>query len=437
MLDVEQPMLRRMRLVLLQLYRVAILVAIAWILRDHTVRLLVQSMRPLSLDEVRQVFPAANKLVEDAGPRKGWDVLGFRGEKIGYVLHTAPVSDSIVGYRGWTNTLIAFSPEMRVLGVRIRSSQDTVDHVSDVKGDPYFLKTWNGKSWDEVAGRTPEQAGIEGVSGATMTSMALAEGIVRRLRAADVAAAQPPIPFRVKARDIGLAIVVALGTVLAFTGTRGRGWMRRGFQILVMVYVGLINGDLLAQSLMVGWAQHGVPWQTAPGLVLLLAAALIIPWTSGKPLYCQHLCPHGHAQEWLARYVPKRWRISLPRGFEAGLRWLPTLTLGYVLAVVLLVLPQDLAAVEPFDAWLIRSAGWATIAIAVIGLGAACFVPMAYCHYGCPTGALLNFIRRHGPADGFGRREVAAFLLVALAWLLSRVHVTFHDWVKSPAADWL
>jgi polyferredoxin len=228
-----------------------------------------------------------------------------------------------------------------------------------------------------------------------------------------------------------------MGTVLAFTGTHGRAWLRRSFQILVIVYVGFINGDLLAQSLMVGWTQNGVPWPTAPGLVLLLAAALVIPWTTGKPLYCQHLCPHGHAQELLARYAPKRWRISLPRGFESGLRWLPTLTLGYVLVVVLLVLPHDLASVEPFDAWIIRSAGWATIAIAVIGLIAACFVPMAYCHYGCPTGALLNFIRRHGREDHFGRREIAALALLLLAWALSHVDVSFHEWVRSPSADWL
>src|SRR5262245_38804558 len=122
-------MLRRVRPVLLQLYRIAILVAIVWILRDHAIRLRIESLRPVTVEEVRQVSPVAHTLSQDSGPRGGWDVLGSRGEKIGYVLQTAPVSDTIIGYRGWTNTLIAFSPEMRVLGVRIRSSQDTVDHV--------------------------------------------------------------------------------------------------------------------------------------------------------------------------------------------------------------------------------------------------------------------------------------------------------------------
>lgn len=416
----------------LQLYRLLILVAMAWLLRQHAVHLRVESLRPVTVEEIREVLPAATSLEVDSSERGGWNVLDGAGASVGYVVHTAPFSDSIVGYRGWTNALIAFSREMKVLGVRIRASQDTKDHVSDVKGDPYFMKTWNGKSWEEVAGKTPEAAGIEGVSGATMTSMAVAEGITRRLRSAQDAT-MAPIPFRVKARDIGLFVIIAAGIFLALKGTGGRPWLRRGFQILVITYIGFINGDLLAQTLVVGWAQNGAPWRASPGIVLLLAAALVVPWTTGKPLYCQQLCPHGHVQEWLARWMPKRWRIHLPRSLDRGLRWLAPLTLGYILIVTFLVLPRDLASTEPFDAYLITSAGVATIVIAILSLIAASFVPMAYCHYACPTGSLLNFVRRHGSKDHFGRREIAAFLLVLLAWGLSKVSVPFHDWITSPA----
>ena len=422
---------------LLQLYRLAMLVGIAWILREHAVRTRVESLRPLTVGEVQPLFPAAARLEIDETDRGGWHVVGADGARLGYVLQTAPVSDGIVGYRGWTNTLVAFDAALHVVGVRIRASQDTVEHVDDIRKDRGFLKTWNGRSWDAVAGRTPAEEGIEGVSGASMTSLALAEGIVRRLRAADKAVTQGPVAFRFGVRDVGLALVVVMGTVLAFTGTHGRPWLRRGFQVVVIAYVGFINADLLAQTLFIGWAQNGVPWRTAPGLVLLLAAALVVPWGTGKPLYCQQLCPHGHAQELLSRLAPKRWRVVLPKGVAAGLRWLPVLTLGFIVIVVMLVLPHDLAAVEPFDAYAIRAAGWATIAIAVAGLVAACFVPMAYCHYGCPTGALLNFVRSHGPGDRFGRREIAALCLVVLALVLSRSGAGFHEWVRSEAAWWL
>ncbi|MEO6739719.1 MAG: 4Fe-4S binding protein [Chthoniobacteraceae bacterium] len=422
---------------LLQLYRLAVLVAIVWLLRDHALRVRVESLRPLTHEELRPLFPEEDQWVIDESDRGGWHVLTSDGRKLGYVLQTAPVADSIVGYRGATNVLVAFDNAMHVVGVSIRASQDTVEHVSDIKKDRSFLKTWNGRSWDEVAGRTPEEEGIEGVSGASMTSLAIADGIVRRLRSANTAAAQPPVSFRFGARDVGLVLVVLAGAVLSFTGTHGRPWLRRGFQVLVIGYVGFINADLLAQTLIVGWAQNGVPWRTAPGLVLMLAAALIVPWSAGKPLYCQQLCPHGHAQELLSRIAPKRWRVVLPKDVAAGLRWLPFLTLVMILGVVMLVLPHDLAAFEPFDAYAIRTAGWATIAIAVAGLIAACFVPMAYCHYGCPTGALLNFIRSHGSTDRFGRREIAALFLVLLAVVLSRFGVHFHGWLTSSAADWL
>ena len=422
-----------MKRVALQVYRLAVLVAIAWIIRAHHVRMRIEGHAPITIEEVRAVFPKAAELRPDAGERAGMFVHDEGGKALGYVLRTSPLTDSIIGYRGWTDTLVAFDPALHVVGVRIRSSQDTREHVEDVRDDRYFMKTWNGKPWDEVAGRTPEQMHIEGVSGATMTSMAMAEGIMRRLRAANAALSIKPPPLRFSATDIGLAVIVLAALVLAFKGTYGRRWLRIGFQVLVIGYVGFLAGAPLAQSLFVGWAQSGVPWRSAPGLVLLMAAALAVPWTTRKPLYCHQLCPHGAAQELLGRIAPRRWRVALPKEFGAGLRWLPALLLALVLTVTILMLPIDLAHLEPFDAYSLRAAGVATIVIAVVGLIASLFVPMAYCHYGCPTGALLEFLRGRGPSDGFGRRDLAALLLVGLAWALAWKYQAVHAWIIAGA----
>lgn len=407
------------------------LVAMAWIIRAHHVRLRIEGNAPITIEEVRSVYPTAAELRPDAGERAGMYVHDGTGQELGYVLRTSPVSDSVIGYCGSTDTLVAFDPALHVIGVRIRSSQDTRDHVQDVRDDEYFMKTWNGKSWDDVARKTPEEAGIEGVSGASMTSMAMAEGIVRRLRASDAALVLRPPPVRWTWVDIGLAAIIAVAVWLAFAGTYGRKWLRIGFQALVIGYVGFLAAAPLAQSLFAGWAKSGVPWRSAPGLVLLMAAALVVPWATRKPLYCQQLCPHGAAQELLGRFGPKRWRLALPKDFAAGLRWLPGLLLGLVVMVVILVLPIDLAHLEPFDAYSLRAAGVATLSIAVVGLIASLFVPMAYCHYGCPTGALLEFIRSHGPSDRFGRRDVAALVLVALAWVLAWKYQAIHAWMVS------
>jgi len=416
----------------LQIYRLAVLVAIAWIVRGHYVRLRIEGNAPITIEEVRSVYPKAADLRPDPGERQGMFVWDDAGHELGYVLRTAPVSDSVIGYCGSTDTLVAFDPALHVVGVRIRSSQDTREHVQDIRDDRYFMKTWNGKSWDEVAKRTPEEAGIEGVSGASMTSMAMAEGIMRRLRASDAALATRPPPVRWNWVDAGLAVIIAGAVWLAFAGTYGRKWLRIGFQGLVIGYVGFLAGVPLAQTLFAGWAKNGVPWRSAPGLMLLMAAALLVPWTTRKPLYCQQLCPHGAAQELLGRFGPKRWRIAIRKDIAAGLRWLPGLLLGVVITVTILVLPVDLAHLEPFDAYSLRAAGVATIVIAVAGLVASLFVPMAYCHYGCPTGALLEFIRSHGPTDRFGQRDVAALLLVGWAWALAWKYQAIYAWMTGP-----
>ncbi|MDB5296470.1 MAG: NosR regulatory protein [Phycisphaerales bacterium] len=394
-----------------RLYRLALVVAIVWLVRDVRTRLRLEGDAPVRVEEARHFFPAAAGLDPDDSARMGLHVLGAAGDRIGYVLRTSPASDRFTGYVGPTDVLVALSPGGRVVGVRIRSSRDTKDHVEDVGRDDYFMSLWTGKTWDEVAGADPRAAGVEGVSGASLTSMAIADGIHYRFKRAADAAAVPPPPVRVAGADVGLLAVLAVALAFAFSERlRGRPWLRRAFQVVLIGYVGFVNGQILSQSLLGGWTAEAVPWRAAPGLVLLAATALVVPWGTRRQVYCAHVCPHGAAQEWAGRLT--RWRPRVPRAVDRGLRWLPPLLVALVLVVVLFQLPFDLAGIEPFDAYLVRSAGWATIAIAVVGLIAAAFVPMAYCKYGCPTGLVLSFVRSHGKADRFGRRDLAAGLLV-------------------------
>jgi len=76
----------------------------------------------------------------------------------------------------------------------------------------------------------------------------------------------------------------------------------------------------------------------------------------------------------------------------------------------------SLVDLEPFDAWVYAVAGWPTLAIAGVGIVASLFVPMAYCRYGCPVGALLRFLAHSGQ---WSRRDTAASALVLVAVLLS------------------
>jgi polyferredoxin len=146
-------------------------------------------------------------------------------------------------------------------------------------------------------------------------------------------------------------------------------------------------------------------------LALLAGSALLVPLATGRQLYCHHVCPHGAAQQWLGRLT--RRKVGLPPAVAAGLSRLPAVLLGLLFLLVLGGVPVNPAAWEPFDAWVFRASGVASIVLAVAGLAASVFHPLAYCRFGCPTGALLKFLRSGGSQDRFGPRDWAALALLA------------------------
>jgi len=418
-----------MKQIALQLYRLAVVGVIVWLIRDLAVRQKTQGDSPIRPEEVRDLLPGAARLRPDSSERDGLFVLDAQGSELGYIVRTQPQCSEIIGYCGVTDALVVLGPDWKIRGIRVHASDDTKDHVHDVVTDRRFLKKWNGMTWDTAAGLDLKKAGIEGVSGATMTSMAIARSVKARLQMSRGEIIEAP-PLQLGWRDWGVLVVLAAAAAMAFGRAEWRHRWRWPYRVALIVYVGFVSGDLLAQGLCAGWARGGVPWTTAPGLVLLAGAALLLPWATRKPVYCHHVCPHGAAQELIGRVRPKRWQVNLPEGVVRGLEHLPGLLLGFALLIALLALPFELAGIEPFDAYLVRSAGWATLAVAVVGLVASIFVPQAYCRFGCPTGALLNFVRRRGPTDRFSGRDVAALGCVVLALLINWQYVPIIVWVK-------
>lgn len=418
-----------MKRLALQFYRFAVLAGIAWLIRDVAVRQRIQGDSPITAAEITSLLPGAATLRPDDSARDGLFVLDREGRELGYVVRTQPACRDIIGYAGTTDALVVLDRDWKILGLKIHSSEETESYIKDITLDRRFLKKWNGLTWDAAAALDLKAAGIEGVSGSTMTSMAIAQSVKARLQLSRDQLAER-VPLRFAWRDYALFVVVAAAGVMAFGPPAVRHRWKRPYQWALILYVGLIAGDLLAQKLLVGWTRSGIPWTTAPGLVLLAAAALLVPLATGKPLYCHHICPHGAAQELLSHYRPARFQITLSAPVIRGLEYLPFALVFFTLTVALLALPFDLAGLEPFAAYVVRSAGVATLAVAAVGLIASFFVPQAYCRFGCPTGALLNFVRTRGPTDHFSLRDFAALALVALAVVLHMHHLTVLRWVQ-------
>jgi NosR/NirI family transcriptional regulator, nitrous oxide reductase regulator len=384
----------------------------------------------ITVAEVRELLPQAVAIRPSKRGLGLLDVLDATPKVIALACRTSPASDAVVGYKGPTDSLLILDPQgAKVIAFRVRKSYDTKDYVGYVTGDKFFTHLFDGMGVEKLAGLDFKEAKVEGVSGATETSWAVAEGLKRRAKTLlDTADAGPAwTRIRWDADNIGLCLMIAWSCVVAFSPLRGRTAVRVLHQMLLVGYVGFFAAGMLSQALLAGWAGHGVPWTGAPALVLLTAAAFLLPLLTRHQFYCHHFCPHGALQQLVAHRL--KWQIRVPRGVSQWLEKLPVLLLALVLLTAMLGWRVNLNALEPFDAYLFRIAGWGTITVAVAGLIASLFVPMAYCRYGCPTGALLKFARYAGAADRFGKRDALAAIFVLIAAVIHWKREALMAWI--------
>lgn len=382
---------------------------------------------PVAVAQAKTLFPQATAIEPPPPGSALWQVIGADGKPLGEILRTSPASDQIIGYQGPTEAFLGVDQAGKVIGLAIGKSYDNDEYVGYVRDDDYFLKTFNDKSVAELAELDLFEEQVEGVSGATMTSLTVADGLVAAAQKQQawtppIEVAEPPATFLprglISLRNIAMVAMIILAMVVGFTSLRSNRWVRFGYPILLIVVLGLLTGDMVSQAMIAGWAQNGIPWKTASGLVLLTAAAMLVPIFTKRNLYCSHLCPHGAVQQLLKNRIKTKVRLS--EKLVARLKLIPAMLLAFCLIVVAADWPLSLVGIEPFDAWHFQIAGWATIAVAIVGLVASLFVPMAYCRYGCPTGAMLNYLRFSAKADQWGPGDWLALLLALVAaavWL--------------------
>jgi len=376
--------------------------------------------KPIRVEEVAEHFPSASELIASATHPSLLDILDANGSKLGQVGRSSPHADQIIGYQGPVDSLLILETNGTLKAMAIRSSFENQPYADYPNDDAYFASLFTGRSIPQIADMNLTEEEVEGVSGATMTSMAMAEGIVKTAssweqeRLQSLEAKKPLLTW--KARDYGSLAVILLAGFVAFNKRGKTKFFRISLQVLLVCYLGLVNGDILSQALFAGWAQSGVPWERAPILALLSLAALLIPVATGKSFYCHQLCPHGAAQQWMRKLKKKP--LRLPKKLDDVLQFLPAGLLALVVFLAFTGSAHTVAILEPFDAYVWEVAGGIAIAIALISLVASAFVPMAYCRYGCPTGAVLKLFEFKKGDNGWNKRDYLSFTLLGLALIL-------------------
>ncbi|WP_158249705.1 FMN-binding protein [Rhodopirellula sp. MGV] len=396
---------------------------------------------PIEVDEISDWFPKADYITNSNYSAAVYDA---ENQRIGQVLRSGAFTDSIAGYQGPTELLFRIRDDNRsnakdviIEAIKIRSSFDNEPYVRYCRMERSFWKKFTGQTRRHLAGMTLEQSGVEGVSGATMTSLAIAETVYQtcecwneqqRLeteRQRDRTTLWGRMTHSrigkwgndVRLSNAGFAcilLMIGLGTVKRLGWFRKR-WFRRVWLVTVVVVVGFWSGNMLSMSLIAGWAGEGIAWRLAPGLALIALIALVGPAAGKSNPYCNHVCPHGALQQLIRPSQHSSRRIKLNR----KLAWMMTMIPGCSLTIAYLTLlfypTVELANWEPFHAYLFRLAPTVSIAFAVATLVASAWIPMGYCRYGCPTGRLIEYLRRRATGHRLTVSDGTAIVLLAVA----------------------
>ena len=375
----------------------------------------------LTVDELRDWFPEADAIDDSATASI---VLDKAGAPIGRVLRTGPFCDDITGYRGPSELLLKLDQHNRVEKIQLRGSYETEAFQQYMRDEPGFWAIFENQTLGQLAKFDPAANGVEGVSGATMTSIAIADTIVAAARKASTdmvaesaasAGSRPLQGTRWSPAEIATVVLLALAALSGRWHWFGQRWFRRVWLAVVVIVIGFWAGNLVSMALVAGWSAAGIAWQLAPGLAAITMLTFLTPPIMGGNPYCNHLCPHGAMQQ-LIKPSRMSWRRIHPsRWASSWLQRIAAITLIAAYVALILRPRMDLSSWEPFHAYLFQIAGWGSIGLAIGSLALSSVIPMGYCRYGCPTGSLLSYIRRSARSDRLHAGDVAALCLLVFA----------------------
>ena len=392
----------------------------------------------------RLIFPQADRFTPLGGaPPHAWVYRG--GRRIG-VLYRSQDILAIPAYSGRPlNILVGLDLEGRIAGLRIVAHQEPILAVGVSEADlAAYIHQYEGKSaYDRVrigAYDRPGYVGIDGISGATITSMVANATVMRTARQVaealdlapgahrrDSAAEEPSIWLVIwQQRKLKIALLgaglLALGVILVFQDWLARrprllARLRRAYLLYTVIFIG---GFALAQLSVVNVltfvhaVMHEFDWQTflaEPMLFLLwsFVAVTLLLW--GRGVYCGWLCPFGALQELLFQ-AAQRLRLpafEFPQMVHERLWAVKYIILLGLFGLSLQSLPnaQVAAEVEPFKTVVVMrfDREWPFVLYAAALLGVALFNRKFFCRYLCALGAALTYPAKFRIFEWLRRRK--------------------------------
>ncbi|MEH6582788.1 MAG: 4Fe-4S binding protein [Halioglobus sp.] len=407
----------------------------------------------LSLEQVQHVFPAAQAITPLNGKAVAYSVRSERGQ-LGYAFASVDIAP-ISAYSGKPiNTLIGLGEDGQIKGLHILHHEEPILVIGVADTDLLaFVHQFVGKKTTDrirVGAQGREgYVGIDGITGATITTMVLTSSVNKSVHRVAEAygiprSREPAMPGVEAPATVAIdwdepawklhweekifeLVIISLALLLLMAVLFFQDWlvehtvlfhrMRVVYLLFTVFFIGFYCSAQLSVINLLAFFHSlsgGFSWDTLliePVVFLLWAFVAISILLWGRGVYCGWLCPFGAAQDLISKLATRMGieGYRLPQRVHERL-W----AIKYFILIALVGLSLDsmvnaarLAEVEPFKTTFIlrfaREPQFVIYALALLLVSAV--NSKFYCKYLCPLGAGLSFATRFRIFDWLRRRN--------------------------------
>jgi predicted membrane-bound spermidine synthase/Na+-translocating ferredoxin:NAD+ oxidoreductase RnfG subunit len=305
------------------------------------------------------------------------------------VFSTEKIAPGITGYGGSIQLALHVNSSGEILDFRFLKSRETPSYIKRIAE---WCKALTGRNIS-----VPDSfAGVEAVSGATMTTGAVLRVLGRVNLCFTGAEIQPPPPEKLHI-EIPVFILFCILSIILLRGRLFAPTSKIRFLYMLMIFIlpGLFLNQQYSFYAVLAFLQNIFQKPLlSPGIFIIVAVPLLVLFFGN--IYCGALCPFGALQELTGLL---RRRFAWPEPSIAA--WRSCRPLKYFLLFLLLLLfltgYENVSLSDPLSEIFTPNRSWKIILWLSVILAAAAFYPRIWCRTLCPTGAFLSILGRFAP----------------------------------------
>lgn len=347
------------------------------------------SSSQFKIEDARKYLDKAERLsIKDKDFAKIYDKFGkLQGE----ILSTDPIANDIAGFNNAVPVLIYIDNSKIIKGIQLLKNTESPRYIRRIRSKGFFNR-WNGMSIKEAA-----TANVDCVSGASMTTGAIKDGVKLKLndylKKSSIGESQYNL---ISILAYALSLLLLIFAMVSMFNTK----IAKKYRILLLIssiaILGIWQGNFLSLALMFGWMIQGIPVLAKLLVLIVLSLAILLPLLFNKSFYCTYLCPYGCAQELVGKIKVKK--IKIPSSISKKLKIFRLIFFYIILlteiASIYYSFEFDVSIIEPFSIFKIQAAPISVIIIGSFFLIFSIFSPRFWCRYICPLGYFFDVFRK-------------------------------------------